>query len=47
VLPRGSEIVTFDDGKSGVSINTEAGPNVGISEANLLERGLEIVEQLS
>jgi len=42
-----TQIITFDDGESGVSVVTKAGPTVGVPSIELLELSLEIVEQLS
>jgi hypothetical protein len=44
---REAHVVTFDDGECGVSIQTKKGLFVGIDRTEDLEKGLEMVEQLS
>jgi hypothetical protein len=39
--------MTFDDGECGVSIRTKKGPSVGIDRPELIDLGLEMVEELS
>jgi len=39
-------IVTFDDGESGLLIQTKAGPSVGIVEPGQLDDALDLVQEL-